>query len=462
MDNRRSMVGMVLLLAAVAAGCGARSGPKPGPAPDIPPGFEVRAEQPGALQVLTFRLPGSALTCSAFTGTRLTHLGWTSSLPPVAELTPIAIAAEKGGRADIYLVAPDGSWVERVTDGPVVGLHPAWSPDGTQLAFARYPEPPDIWIMDAAGGRLNRVTKTAEHSGAAAWSPDGRRLALRRGESPCFDIHTVGVDGTDWRQLTDNPHFDRGAEWSPDGSRIVFASDRTGNYEIYTMDADGGNVRQITNEPHLDLAPAWSPDGQRILFSSNRYRGMELYVMEVDGSNVERLTTETGKASHADWSPDGRRICYRCWDAEGAELRVMDADGSDARTLVGEPYEVICTAWITRRSKRTLIGSPGEDAGFDPPLGARALAAAVVYDDRSIRSAVGVTASDGAAVKIHQSRGGQGHMVLDIGSREPLCIVESVWMGQPPTRHLEWSDGVAACRICFDATTGRVESVTPE
>ena len=451
---------MLLLPAAVAAGCGARSGPKPGPAPNIPLGFEVRAEQPGAVRVLTFRLAGSPLTCSAFFGSGLTHLGWTSSLSPRAELTPIAIAAEKDGRPDIYLVAPDGSWLQRVTGGPVWGVHPTWSPDGTHLAFARYPEPPDIWTMDAAGGRLNRVTKTAEHSGAAAWSPDGRRLALRRGIFPSFDLYTVRVEGTDWRQLTDNAHFDRGAEWSPDGRRIVFASDRTGNYEIYTMDADGRNVRQTTDEPHQDLAPAWSPDGQRILFSSNRYGGMELYVMEVDGSNVERLTTGTDKASHADWSPDGRRICYRCWDAERAELRVMNADGSDVRTLVGEPYGVICTAWITRRSRRTLVGSPGEDAGHDPPLGERIQAVIVVHDQRSIRSTVGIATQGGQAVQV--SRPGGGQVVgVDVQSSASLEVVESIWMGQPTTPHLRYGRGAEGCRINFDPTTGQVASVPP-
>jgi len=456
--HSRQVATWVLFLAAMAlVGCG--GGGNGGGDGVVPRGFRVESDTPAALRVLSFPLPGSALTCTAFYGTDLTLVRWTSALPPVAELSPILFAARTtDNNLDIYMIAPDGSWIRPLTGGAVRGHHPSWSPDGTQLVFSRSPLPTDIWKMNAAGGDLTPVIETDEHSDAVAWSPDGRRIAFKHGvRGVSMDLYTATIRGTDWHQLTDSPYDDRGAEWSPDGSRLLFLSNRSGNYDIYTMNAaDGKDVRRLTSDSAWDRAPAWHPDGDRILFVSNRDGDFDLYTMGVDGSNVTQVTNDPLTSGHPDYSPDGRKICYHYRSKTVSELRVANADGTDVETLVGDPYEVVCTAWAVGRSRRVLIGSAEQDAGYDPPLGDKIQAVVVVHDQRSIRSTVGIA---GQAVQVSQP--GSGQAAVDVQSSASLEVVESIWMGQPTTLHLRYGRGAEACRINFDPTTGQVASVPP-
>ncbi|MBU7017477.1 MAG: PD40 domain-containing protein, partial [Theionarchaea archaeon] len=69
-------------------------------------------------------------------------------------------------------------------------------------------------------------------------------------------------DGSNLKNVTNNPARDFEPSWSPDSKRIVFVSDRDGNMEIYCMNADGSNLKNLTNNPELDLCPSWSSSGE--------------------------------------------------------------------------------------------------------------------------------------------------------------------------------------------------------
>lgn len=459
---RMSAAQALMALVVLIAGCGGGQRVDRLTAVGLPAGFSVRAATPENLRVLSFTPQGSSLTCTALFGSDLTSLQWTSDLPPPADLAPIAIAVGEDEPADIYLVAPDGSWTRRLTGAGFRAGHPTWSPDGTRMAVSSASESADVWVMNAAGRNRCRVTDTDERTGAAAWRPTGGCLAFRHGTDRTFDILTAGLRGGPWRQLTDTPYFDRGPEWSPDGSRLVFASNRGGNFDIYTMDAAGQHVRRLTHDTDADVAPAWSPDGSRILFSSYRTGNGDLYVMDVDGSNLRRLTDEPGRDAHPDWSPDGQRICYRHETTPTeSHLRVINADGSGRREVLGHPdYHVICTAWIVRRSKRVFIGRRGDDAGCDPPLANRAQAVILMHDDRSIRSVVGVRTAGATAVAIFRPATAGGAL-LRLRSATRLRVVEALWMGQPATCHLPYSARAVRCRIAFDLVAGRVAKLVP-
>jgi hypothetical protein len=153
-------------------------------------------------------------------------------------------------------------------------------------------------------------------------------------------------------------------------------------------------------------------------------------------------------------------ICYHYRSKTISELRVANADGTGVKTLVADPYEVVCTAWLCRRSKRVLVGSAGGDAGYDPPLSDRAQAVLVVHDQRSIRSAVGIATQGGELVQVSRPGSGQAAAV-DVQSSASLQVVESIWMGQPTTPRMRYGRGAQGCRINFDPTTGLVASVAP-
>ncbi|MBI4260474.1 MAG: PD40 domain-containing protein [Actinobacteria bacterium] len=187
--------------------------------------------------------------------------------------TRIAFSSTRTGSGDIYVMDADGSDVvqltglgERPEQGTVGGDDtrqwegsPAWSPDGTRIAFVgEIGDNPDIWIMDADGSGVVRLTDDPGGDWHPAWSPDGTWIAFQGSfEEPAGDIYLIRPDGSDLRRLTDDPGRDLQPAWSPDGTRIVFASDRDGELGLFVMDSDGSSQRRIVEGP--GAAPAWGP-----------------------------------------------------------------------------------------------------------------------------------------------------------------------------------------------------------
>jgi len=172
-----------------------------------------------------------------------------------------------------------------------------------------------------------------------AWSPDGSALAFSSTRDGQPEIYRMNADGSGVRRLTVHPAIDEQPAWSPDGARLAFSSRRDGNAEIYAMNADGTSIVRLTSNVGDDTEPAWSPDGLRIAFISTRGGTANLWIMNADGTNVARLSQSFSTESHPVWSPDGTllvvsRVTGCFWSGCNANLVVMNADGSGPRTLV--------------------------------------------------------------------------------------------------------------------------------
>ena len=294
-------------------------------------------------------------------------------LPEVVQPTAAA-----GGRiayvsyGAIYVADEDGSDPKRLTadnsnpGDDFVGdfnlawhdRDPAWSPDGTRIAFIHddFSES-ELLVMGSDGDNVQNVGSEDLQSpywsgrGSPSWSPDGSRIAVAgRGDRESSkwrfwvdmvdNIFVVDPDGDNVRKLTSDGGF--GPSWSPDGTRIAFAKS-TGTYatDIFVMDADGHNVTRLTYGG--GWGPSWSPDGTRIAFVSNQ----EVFVMDADGTSRRQLTDNGG--SSPDWSPDGSRIAYESthlyvnpypdwdWDiyteAESHGIVVTNVDGTGVQRI---------------------------------------------------------------------------------------------------------------------------------
>jgi TolB protein len=239
---------------------------------------------------------------------------------------------------------PEAKRVQLTSDG-YFKQRPAWSPDGSRLAFTRHRQD-KLWIYtcDAAGGDERRLTQRELPEYDAAWSPDGLRLAFvhvsQSGTQGDLDIYVINADGSGLAPLVKTQGMlshEEWPAWSPDGKRLAFTSTRPGNQEIMLAEADGSQVRAITSHSGTDAHPCWSPDGRQIAFATDRWGGLEIAVIEADGSQIRRLTTSPGLDDYPAWSPDGRRIAFVSNRDGNFEIYLMQADGSQPRNVTRSP-----------------------------------------------------------------------------------------------------------------------------
>lgn len=243
--------------------------------------------------------------------------------------------AGTSNNTEIYLMDADGSNQTNITNHWKSDIQPAWSPDGTRIAFASQRDiiNEDIYVMDADGSNPTRLTTHPQNDKCPAWSPDGSKIAFTSWRDGNFQIYVMNADGSGQTRLTNNSAAtDSQPAWSPDGARIAFVrypTDSTTS-EIYVMNADGSNEIKLTDTPgRRNEAPDWSPDGSKIAFDSDRTNNTDIYVMNPDGSNQVALANNPYTDSGPEWSPDGVKIAFTSNRDGHQAVYVMNADGSN-------------------------------------------------------------------------------------------------------------------------------------
>ena len=260
----------------------------------------------GVSQVFTIMPDGSA-------GRQLTQAAGGHEFPAWSrDGTKIAFASKRTGTEELWSMGADGSNQTRLTAPPADGdIVPSWSPDGTEIAFASVRTGhPEIWVMNADGGNQRQLTATSAHSNAPSWSPNGSKIAFASNRSGLTEVYTMNPDGGGLQQLTtpNGPSFPDSnvPVWSPDGSKLAFWSGIEANYgQVWVMNADGSNRQVLTNcvAPANCDDPAWSPDGVSIIFDTNRSGPPETWIMNADGNNQRGLLPFSYGAGRLPWQP---------------------------------------------------------------------------------------------------------------------------------------------------------------
>ncbi|RJQ39928.1 MAG: DUF5050 domain-containing protein [Dehalococcoidia bacterium] len=258
----------------------------------------------------------------------------------------IAFLSEgKTDELDIYIMGVDGTDLKRLTTSGIDLGNISVSPDGRRIVFR---DDNGLFTINDDGTR--KVSLTDLRAYEPAWSPNGSKIAFQSWENDLPEIYMMDADGSNLVRLTDNSAYDDYPAWSPDGSKIVFVSDRDGNNEIYVMNADGSNQRRLTNSPESDTFPVWSPDGTKILFQSDR-SGRGIYVMNSDGTSVSKLTANSYSTNHPSWSSDGSKIAFHGFrDSDEAEIYIMNRDGSNIIRLTNNTTNDYSPYWMPRKA----------------------------------------------------------------------------------------------------------------
>lgn len=219
---------------------------------------------------------------------------------------------------------------------PLSNAQPAWSPDGTRIAYAR---DSDIWAMNADGSAKTNLTNNGPTSVEQnpSWSPGGKIAYERSGQ-----IWTMNTDGSSQAPFSAITQTSPAAPaWSLDGTKLAFATAG----EIWVINSDGSNERRVTNNASTDTDPAWSPDGTKIVFGK---AGSGVAVINLDGSNEVPLTSNAQDGMPA-WSNDGTKIAFARKGTSENGIYTMDAVGGNLLRIVAD-----------------VPNQPGRNENYDP------------------------------------------------------------------------------------------------
>ncbi len=205
-----------------------------------------------------------------------------------------------------------------------------------QYAFVRgVGSAAEICLQSDIETECTLLTQNAVADSNPAWSPDGSRLAFTSARDGGNDIYVMDADGGNVQRLT-NDGVNYQPTWSPDGSHIAFVKEGSFGTDIYVMAADGSGPVGITGLVNCS-EPAWSPTGARILFVIGGLfeQTRDIYVMNSDGSAPDRLTSSSGWEAGPTWDPSGNRIAYLRRDpppggslGTGFTVHTMNVDGT--------------------------------------------------------------------------------------------------------------------------------------
>ena len=224
----------------------------------------------------------------------------------------------------LYRPSPD-SQLERIEVVPLIGLRgfqatPAFSPDGTLVAFRQSDGAHSTGIFAAVVGGEKSVQLTADPGDCCpTWSPDSRQLAFIRYSDKDASIFTIpALGGTEHRVYRGPASMRAGLSWSPNRNLLVFSetnsTDPTRSV-ISLLSLTDSSTRAITSPPAgwLDHEAAFSPDGAQVAFIRSTIAGVsnDVYVMPAAGGHAKRLTFDNRPImGPPTWTPDSREIVF--------------------------------------------------------------------------------------------------------------------------------------------------------
>jgi dipeptidyl aminopeptidase/acylaminoacyl peptidase len=248
---------------------------------------------------------------------------------------------------DVYSVTPDGTTVQQLTKTPTDEFAPALSPDGTHVVYSRQLLatfcngcPHELVVSPGTQLTTHSFDDAAPFDDDASFSPDGTQVAFARsGASTPYELYTVPTAG--------GPVHDLGVGgthpvWGP--ARIAFLQSGRTDYSIRTLDPATGaltTVAKVDFRLHDVGALAWSPDGRLAYLALDPRGGAAIVV--IGGRTIPLAKT---RVSGLAWSPDGSRFAFVAPDANGyGEVWTIGADGTGARQVTRNLGVVGTLSW---------------------------------------------------------------------------------------------------------------------
>ncbi|MEZ5381864.1 MAG: S-layer homology domain-containing protein [Microthrixaceae bacterium] len=272
-----------------------------------------------------------------------------------AELGPanpadIVFSSDRDGNLELYSMEENGAGVVRLTNDAAVDQFPAWSPDGQTIAWTRGT---DIWAMDDDGANPRNLSGSiADPVSKPAWSRDGTQLAFVRLVAGRFEIWRMNADGSGVAPVV--TYAVAGANsYDPTVSAtdVVFYSQAG---DLYRVNLTGTGRSPVLTGSAVDEVPDLGNRGRRMAFSRSTTGATpyDVVTSRMDGTDRTNLTaTAAGGPSindlGASFSPDDSKLAFVTFVGGDAEIYTIGADGSGPVALTSNGFVDTDPDWRT-------------------------------------------------------------------------------------------------------------------
>jgi Tol biopolymer transport system component/DNA-binding winged helix-turn-helix (wHTH) protein len=250
------------------------------------------------------------------------------------------------------LTHPDNSW-----DGDLL---PAYSPDGTKIAFVRGADAAtrNVYVMDSDGRNPRQLTFHQRQKFGLTWTSDSKSIVFSCDEGGTAALWRVSIESGAPERLPFGTDNAREPAFSPTGDRLAYTQGASA-WNMLRVDLQNPEASPtvISSSMAQDSAPKWSPDSKLIAYQSVRSGAQEIWVSEKDGQRPIRLTSFDGPLTGSPhWSPDGQQIAFDSRVDDRSHIFVMSSDGRNKRTLTSGPFNDIIPNW-SRDARWIYFGS---------------------------------------------------------------------------------------------------------
>jgi TolB protein len=259
--------------------------------------------------------------------------------------TRIAYVNRQGKYNRLVVADSDGYGEQTLLSSNQPIMSPAWSPDGTSLAYVSFEQGRAYVYSQSLTSRQRTLLAALPGSNSApTWSPDGQQLAIVLTSDGNSQIYLVRANGSGLRRISSSDTIDTEPNFSPDGRSLIFTSDRGGSAQIYRMSVAGGSAERLTFEGRNNFSPRYSPDGKSFVFAHYDEGIFHIAVQDFETKQVQILTPG-GWEKKPSFAPNGKLVLFATESHGRGILATVSSDGRVKQKMTPQQGDIREPTW---------------------------------------------------------------------------------------------------------------------